>query len=96
MEREPERIMTPEEARRDHWSMLRYMAINALIGVTIGAVTAGVLIGLNIGAVGTHIARSTSPVLATLMVVVPFALLFGGAAAASSIALLPYRRKFKR
>ncbi|OCP02835.1 hypothetical protein BC374_12795 [Ensifer sp. LC13] len=88
--------MTPEEARRDHWQMLRYMAINALIGVVIGATTAGVLIGLNIGAVGTHIARSTSPVLAALMVVVPFALLFGGAAAASSIALLPYRRKFKR
>jgi uncharacterized membrane protein YkgB len=96
MEREPEGVMTPEDAKRDHWEMLRYMAVNALIGVVIGAITAGVLIGLNIGAVGIHIARSTSPVLATLMVVVPFALLFGGAAAASSIALLPYRRKFKR
>ena len=72
MESEPERVMTPEEARRDHWQMLRYMSVNALLGVAIGALTAGVLIWLNIGAVGTHIARSTSPVLATLMVVVPF------------------------
>ncbi|MEI2300862.1 hypothetical protein [Ensifer sp. MJa1] len=96
MAREPERITTPEAARRDHWEMLRYMAGNALIGMVIGAITAAALIWLNIGAVGTHIVRSTSPVLATLMVVVPFALLFGGAAAASSIALLPYRRKFKR
>ncbi|RDL47367.1 hypothetical protein BLJAPNOD_06207 [Ensifer sp. M14] len=96
MEPERERIMTPEEARRDHREMLRYMGVNALYGMATGATVAGVLIWLNIGAVGTHIARSTSPILATAMVVVPFALLFGGAVAASSIALLPYRRKFKR
>ncbi|OHV79953.1 hypothetical protein LCM4579_03685 [Ensifer sp. LCM 4579] len=88
--------MTPEAARRDHWQMLRYMAVNALYGVLVGAAVAGGLIWLNIGAVGTHIARSANPFLAAAMVVSPFALLFGGAVAASSIALLPYRRKFRR
>ncbi|SDN43603.1 hypothetical protein [Ensifer sp. YR511] len=65
MEPERERIMTPEEARRDHREMLRYMGIHALYGLATGATVAGVLIWLNIGAVGTHIARSTSPILAT-------------------------------
>jgi len=96
MRPEPKPEMTPEAARRDHWQMLRYMAVNALYGALVGAAVAGALIWINVGAVGTHIARSTSPLLATALVVIPFALLFGGAAAASSIALLPYRRKFRR
>ncbi|NRP72476.1 hypothetical protein ILFOPFJJ_03374 [Ensifer psoraleae] len=96
MKPEPEPIMTPEAARRDHWQMLRYLATNALYGALVGAAVAGALIWLNIGAVGTHIARSSSPFLAAAMVVAPFALLFGGAVVASSIALLPYRRKFRR
>ncbi|WP_026616486.1 hypothetical protein [Ensifer aridi] len=93
---EPETVMTPEAARRDHGQMLRYMALNALYGVLVGVATAGALIWLDIGSVGTLITRSTDPLLATAMVLVPFALVFGGAAAASSIALLPYRRKFRR
>jgi hypothetical protein len=96
MRLEPEPEMTPETARRDHWQMLRYLAVNALYGALVGAAAAGALIWLNIGAVGTHIARSANPLLATAMVVVPFALLFGGAVTASSIALLLYRRKFRR
>ncbi|MDK1374350.1 MULTISPECIES: hypothetical protein [unclassified Sinorhizobium] len=92
----PDPVMTPEAARSDHWQMLRYLATNALYGVLVGVAAAGALIWLNIGAVGTHIARSANPLLAAAMVIAPFALLFGGAAAASSIALLPYRRKFRR
>lgn len=88
--------MTPETARRDHWQMLHYMAVNALCGAIVGAAVAGALIWINIGAVGTHIARSADPPLAAAMVIVPFALLFGGAAAASSIVLQTYRRKFRR
>lgn len=96
MKSEPEADMTPEAAHRDHWRMLRFLATNALYGVLVGAASAGALIWLNIGAVGTHIARSANPLLAAATVVVPFALLFGGAVAACSIALLPYRRKFRR
>jgi hypothetical protein len=88
--------MTPEAARRDHRQMLRYMAVNSLYGLLVGVATAGALIAIDIGTVGTLIARSNDPLLATAMVVVPFAVVFGGAAAASSIALLPYRRKFRR
>ncbi|ASY65376.1 Biotin carboxyl carrier protein of Propionyl-CoA carboxylase (plasmid) [Sinorhizobium sojae CCBAU 05684] len=96
MSHAPKPEMTPEAARRDHWQMLRYMAVNALYGALVGAAVAGALIWLNIGAVGTHIVRSTNPLLATAIVIIPFALLFGGAVAASSIALLPYRRRFRR
>ncbi len=96
MSHEPKPEMTPEAARRDRWQMLRHMAVNALYGAIVGAAVAGGLIWLNIGAVGTHIARSTNPFLAAAMVLIPFALLFGGAVAASSVALLPYRRKFRR
>ncbi|MBP1884244.1 hypothetical protein [Sinorhizobium mexicanum] len=96
MKPDPDPVMTPDAARSDHWQMLRYMAVNALYGALVGAAAAGALIWLNIGAVGTHIARSANPLLAAAMVIAPFALLFGGAVAASSIALLPYRRKFRR
>ncbi|WP_245314788.1 hypothetical protein [Sinorhizobium alkalisoli] len=96
MRPEPEPEMTPEAARRDHWQMLRYLAVNSLYGALVGTAVAAALIWLNIGAVGTHIVRSANPFLASAMVVGPFALLFAGAVAASSIALLPYRRKFRR
>ena len=38
--------LTPEEARRDHWRMLRFMMLNALIGSAIGAATAAAALRL--------------------------------------------------
>lgn len=88
--------MTPEAAGRDLRQTLYWVAVSALCGMLVGAAVAGALIWLNIGAVATHIARATNPFLAVVTVAIPFTLLFGGAAAASSVALLRYRRKFTR
>lgn len=90
------REMTPEEARRDHIEMLRFMALNAIGGMLIGALTALAIIWLDIGGIGTRMAHSQNPILIVVMLVAPFAFVFGGAAAASSIMLLPYRKKFDR
>ncbi|MCO5151361.1 MULTISPECIES: hypothetical protein [unclassified Shinella] len=87
--------LTPEEARKDHWHMLRFMMLHALVGGLIGAATAAAVILLDIGGIGTRIARAADPVMPVLLLVVPFASLFGGAATASAILLMPYEKKYK-
>ncbi|GAA4163021.1 hypothetical protein [Shinella granuli] len=87
--------LTPEEARKDHWHMLRFMMLHALVGGLIGAATAAAVILLDIGGIGTRIARAAAPVMPVLLLVVPFASLFGGAATASAILLMPYEKKYK-
>ncbi|MBP1843209.1 hypothetical protein J2046_001463 [Rhizobium petrolearium] len=91
--RKPE--LTPEEARRDHWQMLRFMGFHALAGALIGAGVGIALILFDIGGLGTLVARSANPVLPVLLVVVPFASIFGGAAAGSAILTLPYDKKYR-
>jgi hypothetical protein len=87
--------LTPEEARKDHWRMLRFMMLHALVGGLIGAATAAAVILLDIGGIGTRIARAADPVMPVLLLVVPFAALFGGAATASAILLMPYEKKYR-
>ncbi|MFB9949342.1 hypothetical protein ACFFP0_10810 [Rhizobium puerariae] len=87
--------LTPEEARRDHWQMLRFMGLHALAGILIGAGTGIALILLDIGGLGTQVSRAANPVLPVLLVIVPFASIFGGAAAASAILTLPYEKKYR-
>ncbi|MEY9165940.1 putative membrane protein YeaQ/YmgE (transglycosylase-associated protein family) [Sinorhizobium fredii] len=89
----PFRIM-PEAASRDHRPVLRHLVMTALSGVLAGAIAAGALMMLDVGSVGTLVARSTDPLRAAATVVVPFALI--GAAAGAAIGLLPYLRKLRR
>lgn len=87
--------LTPEEARRDHREMLRFLGLNALLGIFIGTGVGIALIALDIGGLRGLIMRAASPVLPLFLVLVPFASLFGGAAAASAILTLPYESKFQ-
>ncbi len=87
--------LTPEEARRDHREMLRFLGLNALLGISIGISVGIALIALDIGGLRGLIMRATNPILPLLLVLVPFASLFGGAAAASAILTLPYESKFQ-
>jgi hypothetical protein len=87
--------MTPEEARRDHWQMLRFLALHAAVGALIGAAVGLSLIVLDIGGLGRLFARPSNPVQPLILMSVPFASLFGGAAAASAILTLPYERKYR-
>lgn len=88
--------LTPEEARRDHWDMLRFLAMNAGFGVGLGLLVAVLLIWLDIGGLGTHLARAQNPVLPAILIAVPLALTFGAAVAASAIMLMPYKKKKQR
>lgn len=88
------RKMTPEDARRDHIQMLRFLALNAAIGVGLGLLVTALIIVLDIGGIGTRIGRAQNPLLPILLIAVPLASLFGGAVAASAIWLMPYERKF--
>ncbi|WP_246091651.1 hypothetical protein [Aliirhizobium smilacinae] len=87
--------MTPEEARRDHQEMLRFLGLNAVLGIVIGLAVGCCLIGLDIGGLRGLIIRAANPILPLFLVLVPFASLFGGAAAASAILTLPYESKFR-
>ncbi|MNL69911.1 hypothetical protein D3C87_1948350 [compost metagenome] len=88
--------LTPEEARQDHWEMLRFLALNALMGAGLGLSVAGALIWLDIGGLATHLGRSRSPILPALMIALPLALTFAAAVTASAIMLMPYKKKKQR
>ena len=90
----PRPRMTPEDARIDHQQMLRFMALNAAFGIFLGLATAALLIGLNIGDIGTRIFHAQNPVLPIVLIAFPLALTFGAAVSASAIWLMPYERKF--
>ncbi|WP_175422157.1 hypothetical protein [Agrobacterium tumefaciens] len=87
--------MTPEAARLDHRQMLRFLALNAAVGVLIGVCVGAALIFLDIGGLGARIARAANPVVPVLLVVMPIASLFGAAATASAILMMPYEKKFR-
>jgi len=88
--------LTPEEARRDHWEMLRFLALNALCGAGLGLAVAIALIGLDIGGLRTHLGRASNGILPALMLIVPMALVFAAAVTASAIMLMPYKKKKQR
>ncbi|MNU86761.1 hypothetical protein D3C71_765330 [compost metagenome] len=93
--RDPKPKMTPEAARLDHRQMLRFMAFNAAVGVLIGVCVGAALIFLDIGGLGARIGRAANPLVPVLLVVVPIASLFGAAATASAILMMPYEKKFR-
>ena len=93
--RDPKPKMTPEAARLDHRQMLRFMALNAAVGVLIGVCVGAALIFLDIGGLGARIGRAANPVVPVLLVVMPIASLFGAAATASAILMMPYEKKFR-
>ena len=85
--------LTPEEARRDHWEMLRFLAVNALFGAALGIMVAIALMWLDIGGLGTRLSRASNPILPALMVAIPLGLTFASAVTASAIMLMPYKKK---
>ena len=86
--------MTPEEARRDHVRMLRFLATNAALGIMLGLMVAAAMLLLDVAGIRTRIFRSNHPVLALLLMAVPMASVFGGMVTASAIWTMPYERRF--
>ena len=86
---------TPEEARKDHRQMLIFLAVNAAAGALLGVLAALAIIWLDIGGLGTRVAHAANPVLPALLLIVPFATVFGGVVVASAIITMPYEKKFK-
>lgn len=86
--------ITPEEARRDHARMLRFLALNAVLGMALGLAVAVAVLLLDVGGIGSRVARSSNPVLPLLLIGFPMALVFGAAVTASAIWTMPYERRF--
>ena len=86
--------MTPEEARRDHRRMLRFLGLNAGLGMVLGLVVATSIVVLDVAGIGSRIAHSSSPVLPLLLIGFPMALVFGAAVTATAVWTMPYERLF--
>jgi hypothetical protein len=91
---ENKRRMTPQDARADHWRMLRFMAMNAAIGMGLGLAVTALIILFDLGGIGSHIARAADPILPIILIAFPMALVFGAAVTASAIWLMPYESKY--
>lgn len=85
--------MTPEEARSDHWQMLRFLGLNAGFGFAIGLLIAAAIVWMNVGDLGTRLERARNPALVFFMLSVPMAFTFASAVLGSAVMLMPYRRK---
>ncbi len=88
--------LTPEEARRDHWEMLGFLALNASFGAALGFLVAFAIVWLDFGGLGSSLSRSSHPILPTIMLAVPLALTFAAAVTASAVMSMPYRKKKQR
>ena len=86
--------MTPEEARRDHEQMLRFMAKRFALGATIGLICAALIFVLDIGSLGTRLSHSSDPVIPVFLIAVPMGLTFGAVMVCIAIWLLPYENKY--
>jgi hypothetical protein len=86
--------MTPAEARKDHREMLRFLALNAALGIFVGLVLTAALLYFNIGDFLTRVQHSSMPAIAILLVAGPLSLLLGGASVSTAIMMLPYEKKY--
>lgn len=86
--------LTPEEARKDHREMLRFLAVNAAFGVLIGLVLTAALFYFNVGGFWTRVQHSSMPFIAVLLVAAPLSMLLGGASMSTAIMMMPYEKKY--
>lgn len=86
--------MTREEARRDHEAMLRYMARWFATGLGIGLACAILVFVLDIGSLGTRLARAQDPIVPVFLIAFPMGLTFGAVLLCIAIWVLPYEAKF--
>lgn len=88
--------MTREEAKRDHEAMLRYMAKWFALGLTFGLSCATLVFTLDIGSLGTRLARADNPVIPVILIAMPMGLTFGAVLLCIAIWVLPYEAKYER
>ena len=88
------KVMTPEEARRDHTEMLRFMAIRFAMGLAFGLTCAGLIFVLDIGSLGTRLGRASNPFIPVFLIAAPMGLTFGAVSLCIGLWTLPYERKF--
>jgi lysylphosphatidylglycerol synthetase-like protein (DUF2156 family) len=86
--------MTPEEARKDHRDMLRFLAVNGAFGIFIGLVLTAALLYFDVGGFWTRVQHSSMPAIAILLVGGPLSMLLGGASMSTAIMMMPYEKKY--
>jgi hypothetical protein len=92
MSRKPK--LTPEEARKDHRSMLVFMAVNGAFGIFIGLILTAALLYFDVGGFWSRVQHSSMPFIAVLLVALPLSLMLGGAAISTAIMMMPYDKKY--
>jgi flagellar biosynthesis protein FliR len=86
--------LTREEARRDHEQMLRFMAKRFALGAGLGLVCAALIFLLDIGSLGTRLARADNPIIPVFLIAVPMGLTFGAVLLCIALWVLPYESKY--
>jgi flagellar biosynthesis protein FliR len=89
-------IMTPEEARKDHEQMLRFMAKRFALGLIIGLTCATLIFIFDIGHLGTHLLRASNPIIPIFLLAVPMGLTTGAIVLCIAIWTLPYEAKYEK
>jgi hypothetical protein len=70
--------------------LLRFLAVNCVIGITAGWLLLGMLIVTNVGGLRNLIADSPNPVVPLVLLAAGFGITFGSAAMGSAVMMLPY------
>ncbi len=87
--------LTPEEARKDHRQMLRFMAVNGLVGIAAGLFITAALFWFDIGGLLTHANRSGNLPAAVFLIGMPLSMLLGGVSIGTALMMMPYERKYR-
>ena len=87
--------LTPEEARKDHLLMLRFMAFNALVGIAVGLLLTAALFWFDVGGLKTHAFRSGNFLAAAFLIGMPLSMLLGGVSIGTALMMMPYEKKYR-
>ncbi len=80
------------EAWRSLPQLVRFLFLNAAIGIGAGWFLLALLLWTDVSGVGTLIWRSDSPLLAVAMLAAGFAITFGGAASAAAVMMMRFEK----
>ncbi|MCO6187159.1 hypothetical protein [Rhizobium sp. L1K21] len=87
--------LTPEEARKDHRAMLRFMALNGLLGMAVGVIITGALFWFDIAGLASHAGRGGLLFKAIFLIGMPLSMLLGAVSIGTALMMMPYEKKYR-
>lgn len=75
--------------------MLRFMALNGLLGIGVGIFITAALFWFDIGGLASHAGHSGNLLKAAFLIGMPLSMLLGGVSIGTALMMMPYESKYR-